>query len=599
MEGVIDYKNIHDMITATIKACPEKPAYRWILNDRGDTGSITWKDYYGEARRVAGALMKLGMKKGDRISILGFNSYRWVLCDAGILFSGGCTVGIYHSLLPEDCAYILNHSGTKLAFAEDEEQLKKLLAIKKNIPKVKKVVLMNGTYSGKGKSWVLSFDEFLGLGDGIKDEDLDKRISSIGPGDLASIVYTSGTSGTPKGVMITHDNLVFTSQLVSITMPIDEKDETILFLPLAHIFARVDVYATLISTITLTFCRSLEKVVEDIKIVRPHWFPSVPRVFEKIYIRIIDGVEQKGGVAKILFNWAMKIGYRRSDLILEGKPVPAWLRFRYGIASKLIFSKIHDALGGRVRFCVSGAAPLNRDVGRFFHAAGITILEGYGMTENSSFTNTTRLDRFRFGSVGFTPPGVKQKIAKNGEILYKGRNVMKGYYKTPKETAGAFTRDGWLRTGDRGYVDEDGFLIITGRLKDIIITSGGKNISPSRIENLLLTSRYINQLLVIGDRRNYLTALITLNRDTVSEFARANKIHFDDFDDLNKNEVVRNIIGREVDRANGKLASYETIKRFALVPEFTLEQGLVTPTMKLKRDEVQKRYSGEIESLYA
>ncbi len=598
MEEVINYRNAHDMIKVTIDACPEKAAYRWILNDRGDMESIAWRDYYDVARNVSRSLLKLGMKKGDRISILSFTSFRWVLCDAGILFMGGATVGIYHSLLPEDCEYIIKHSETKLVFAENEEQLKKLMAIKKNIPKVKKVVLMNGTYTGRGKSWVLSFEEFLKLGDSVKDSDLDKKMAAVKPSDLASIVYTSGTSGTPKGVMITHDNIIFTSQLVSITMPIEESDETLLFLPLAHIFARVDIYATLISRITLTFCRSLETVVEDIRFIKPHWFPSVPRVFEKIYIRIIDGVEQKGGIAKVLFNWAMKVGYRRSDLILAKKPVPRWLAFRYNLASKMIFSKIHDALGGRVRFCVSGAAPLNRDVGRFFHAAGITILEGYGMTENTSFTNTTSLDRFRFGSVGFTPPGVKQKVAQNGEILFKGRNVMKGYYKSPKETEQTLTKDGWLHTGDIGFIDDEGFLTITGRLKDIIITSGGKNIAPSRIENLLRTSRYINQVVIIGDQRNYLTALITLNPDTVSEFARSHNIHFDDFNELNRNEVVRNIINKEIEKANEKLASYETIKRFALVPEFTLEEGLITPTLKNKRNEIAERYKKEIESLY-
>ncbi len=598
MEGIIDYRNIHDMLRVTFDGAPEKDGYRWILDESGETASVTWRRFYGDARALAKALMKAGIRRGDRVAIMGFCSYRWVLCDVASVFIGGVTVGIYHSLLGEDCRYLINHSGAKIVFAEDEGQLAKLLSIRKKIPKVKRVVLMHGPIPAAGKGWVVSLDEFMAAGSGVKEKDLDARIQGVRRGDLASIVYTSGTTGVPRGAMITQDNIIFTAQLVKLCMPIRETDETFLFLPLPHIFARVDIYATIISNITLTFCRSIETVVDDLKIVRPHWFPSVPRVFEKVYIKINEGIEEKGGVARLLFNRAMKVGYRVSDLAMEKRPVPFLTGLRYRVYSKLIFKRIHDALGGRIRFCVSGAAPLNPAVARFFHAAGIIILEGYGMTENTSFTNAGAIDNFKFGSVGLPAPGVEQKIADDGEILFRGRNVMKGYYKMPGETKKVLKR-GWLHTGDLGYADPDGFLTITGRKKELIITSGGKNISPARIESILQTSALINQVCVLGDGRNYIAALVTLNPDTLKERARKQGITFRNVDELQNHPSVRILVEGEIVAANRKLASYESIKRFRVMPEFTIEDGLLTPTFKPKKSEIAKRYRREIEELYA
>ncbi len=598
MEGIIDYRNIHDMLRVTFEGSPGKDGYRWILDESGETASVTWRGFYGEARALAKALIKAGIRRGDRVAVMGFCSYRWVLCDISSVFIGGVTVGIYHSLLGEDCRYLINHSGAKIVFAEDAGQLAKLLSIRKKIPKVKRVVLMYGPIPAAGKGWVVSLDEFMAAGSGVKEKDLDARIKGVRRNDLASIVYTSGTTGVPRGAMITQDNIIFTAQLVKLCMPIRETDETFLFLPLPHIFARVDIYATIISNITLTFCRSIETVVDDLKIVRPHWFPSVPRVFEKVYIKINEGIEEKGGVARLLFNRAMKVGYRVSDLTMEKRPVPFLTGLRYRIYSKLIFKRIHDALGGRIRFCVSGAAPLNPAVARFFHAAGIIILEGYGMTENTSFTNAGAIDNFKFGSVGFPAPGVEQKIADDGEILFRGRNVMKGYYKMPGETKRALKR-GWLHTGDLGYEDPDGFLTITGRKKELIITSGGKNISPARIESILQTSALINQVCVLGDGRNFIAALVTLNPDTLKERARKQGIAFRNVDELQNHPAVRGLVEVEIAAANRKLASYESIKRFRVMPEFTIEDGLLTPTFKPKKSEIAKRYRREIEELYA
>ncbi len=597
MEKVIDHKNIYEMMVHTFRSFPDKDAYRWILDDTGNTGSVTWAGFHEEAKKVSRSLLHMGVEKGDRIAIAGYCSYRWALCDIGSVSIGAVTVGLYHSLRPEDCASLLDHSGAGIVFAEDPEQLEKLESIEKNVPNVKKIVLLSGSHDGTNDR-VITFDEFIGMAEKVSEDEFITRVDTVEPSDLASIVYTSGTTGEPRGAMITHDNFIFTCQLVKNYMPLEETDETVLFLPLPHVFARVDVYATLITGITLTFCRSLTTVVDDLKIARPHWFPSVPRVFEKVYIRINEGVRQKGGLALVLFNRAMKIGYRVSDLKLERKHVPLLLRLRYWLATKLIFSKIHQALGGRVRFCVSGAAPLNPAVARFFHAAGIIIIEGYGMTENTSFTNAGKIDDLKFGSVGYPAPGIEQEIADDGEILYRGRNVMKGYYKLPRETANVISTDGWLHTGDTGFLDSDGRLVITGRKKEIIITSGGKNISPARIESLFTTSQVINQVCVVGDGRQFVSALVTLNPDTVEEYARQEGIPFQSINDLIDRPEIIDLVDKEIQQANSRLASYESVKKFKILPEFTIDEKLITPTFKLKKNEIQKKYSDVIEEMY-
>jgi long-chain acyl-CoA synthetase len=598
MKGIINYKNIHDMVKVTIDKNPQKTAYRWILNDKGETDSVTWSEFYEQVRTVSRSLLKLGIKKGDRVSIISYTNYKWVICDAGTMTIGACTIGIYHSNTAKETEYIIRNSGSKILFVEDEKQLKKILSLKKRITSVQHVVVMDGSYKGPLKKWVLSFDDFLRLGAAVSDRNVSLAIKKVKPSDVATIVYTSGTTGIPKGAMITHDNIIFTSQSVKNCVPIDESDETFLFLPLAHIFARIDIYATIISNITLTFSRSMETVINDFKIVQPHWFPCVPRVFDKVYARVLAGVEKKGGLALFLFNKAFAIGYRYSDLVLQKKPIPFLLQKKYNLMSKVIFSKLHAALGGRVRFCVSGAAPLNPTVARFFHAAGITILEGYGMTENCSFTNVTTLDNLKFGTVGQPAPGVEQKIADDGEIVYRGRNVMKGYYKMPKETAAVLKKGRWLYTGDLGVVDSEGNLTITGRKKEIIITSGGKNIAPAPLENMITSSKYINQVCVIGDNRKYLTALITLDMDTIAEFANVNGISFADFGELTAHPGIIQLIDREMGTVNARLASFESIKYYTLVPEFTIDNGTATPTLKLKKNVIIDKFKKTIDAMY-
>jgi len=514
----------------------------------------------------------------------------------GITSIGAATVGIYQSNLAKDCRYIIDHSDGVVIFAENDIQLAKLNQIKADIPNVRKVVLFNG--DSKGDDWVLNFEDFLALGRDVTDEDYQKRVDQVTPDDTAGIVYTSGTTGIPKGAVLTHDNVTFTAQSVKMSTTIMDGDEVFLFLPLAHVFARTCTYASLLVGSATTFTRSMETIVEDIAAARPHWFASVPRIYEKIYSKIFSGAQAKGGAALKIFNWACDVGNQVSDCKLNRQPIPFGLNLKYSLATKLVFSKVQAALGGRVRWCISGAAPINPKIAKFFHAAGILVLEGLGMTENTSFTNLNRFDNYRFGWVGQPGPGIEQKINEDGEVLFRGRNVMKEYYKMPEETAATISADGWQKTGDLGEIDSENFLRITGRKKDLIITAGGKNIAPSAIEGVIATSKFINQVCVIGDKRKYLSAIVTVDAENIQTWAGEQGIAFNGIDDLLANEKVLRHVEAQVAEKNREFASFETIKKITLVPEFTIENGLLTPTLKVKKNVVIDQYRDKIDAMY-
>jgi len=590
-----DFKNFHEILTETVDRRGSNIAYKWFL-EAGQTDSVTWTEYYEQVKQVGKSLIALGVKKDDKVNILSYSSYRWVLSDMAMMCIGAVTVGIYQSLLPDDCKYIINHSDAVLIFAEDDIQLQKLFEIRKELPEIRKVVLFNGTCPED--DWVLSFEEFLGLGKDVPDKDFEKRVEAVTSQDAAAIVYTSGTTGVPKGAVLTHDNITFTTQSVGKSVRYYDDDHVFLFLPLAHVFARTCVNTALLSGCTLTFNRSMDTLADDLKAAQPHWFPGVPRIYEKVYSKVISGAETKGGLALKIFRWACDVGKQVSDCKLNNQPIPFLTDLKYKLATRLVFSKIQAALGGRVRWCISGAAPINPDIARFFHGAGILVLEGIGMTENTSFTNLNRFDNYRFGWVGPPGPGIEQKIAEDGEIMFRGRNVMKEYYKMPEETAETITEDGWQYTRDLGEIDSESFLKVTGRKKELIITAGGKKIPPSAIEGIVATSKYIAQICVIGDRRKYLTALVTLDPDNIAEYARKNGISFSSVDDLIGNEKITALIEEEVAEKNKTLASFETIKKVTIIPEFTIENGLLTPTLKIKKNVAMDRYQDKIDAMY-
>ena len=593
--GFVDFKNVYQMLDTTVQRQKDGEAFRTIHTPER-TSSVTWREFQAQVRRVGKSLIALGVGHGDKISILSYSCYNWVLTDIGTGSIGSVAVGIYHTNLAKDCRYIIDHSDSVIVFAQNLDQLAKLVEVRESIKKVRKVVLFEGSHAS---DWVLTYDQFLALGDSVGDKALDARIAAVGPQDVAAIVYTSGTTGIPKGAMITHDNMTFTCQSVQQCADCGPGDVELLFLPLAHVFARLTVLTAIVSGTSTAFARSIDTLVEDLKVARPHWFTSVPRVYEKVYNKVVSGAEAKGGAALKIFRWALKVGNQVSDCLLAKRPVPAGLKLRYAIATKLVFSKIHAALGGRVRWCISGAAPLNASIGKFFHASGVLILEGIGMTENTSFTNVNRPNNYRFGWVGPTGPGIEQRTAADGEVQYRGRNVMKGYYKMPDETRETLIEGGWQRTGDLGEIDAEGFLKITGRKKDIIITAGGKNVAPSAIEGVVATSKYILQVCVIGDRRAYLTALVTLDQDNVKAWATEQGITFATFAELQGHPKVKALIDAEVTRFNLEFASFEQVKKVAIVDEFTIANDLLTPTLKPKRAPIQERHKAAIEAMYA
>jgi long-chain acyl-CoA synthetase len=590
-----DYTNFHEMLTETIDKYGQDQAYRWF-DDEGNATSISWQEFYDQVKAVSKSLIALGVKRDDKVNILSYTCYRWVLTDVANMSMGVGTVGIYQSNLPADCDYIINHSDGILVFAENLVQLEKLIEIRKNIPNVKKVILFNG--EADGDDWVITYEQFLALGKDIDDSAFAERVEQVRADDMAGIVYTSGTTGVPKGVVLTHDNITFTTQSVQKSGDFYDGEEMLVFLPLAHVFARTCCYTAIKLGNRTSFARSIDTLVDDFSLASPHWFISVPRVFEKIHTKIIAGVEAKGGVIEKLFNWACEVGAEVSKCKVNKQPIPLSLGLKYSLATRLIFSKIHKSLGGNVKWCISGAAPLNPDIARFFHAAGILILEGVGMTENTSFSNVNRPDNFDFGVVGPPGVGISHKVDENGQVLYLGRNVMKEYYKMPEETADTFTEDGWLKTGDIGTIDANNVLKITDRIKDIIITAAGKNIAPSRIEGMLATSIYINQVCVVGDKKKYLSAVVTVDEINIRNYADKNQISYESMSDLIGHADIKALIDAEVEKKNSDLASFETIKKVTIVPEFTIENAMMTPTFKLKKKVIIRSYKDIIDTMY-
>jgi long-chain acyl-CoA synthetase len=548
-------------------------------------------------KRVGKALVALGMNKGDRVSIICQTRLEWVICDFGIVSGGGVTVGIYPSNLAADCGYIIDHSDSAIVFVENAEQLEKVRSIRDELPKLKRIVLIDG--AGDPDDGVLGWEEFLRLGDAVTDDEIRERGESLGPDDLAAIVYTSGTTGLPKGVMLTHKNLLFTCESAKECLVFEDHYCTLFFLPLAHVFARALAYLCMVKCVTVAFAESFTTIGDDLRAIRPHFIPSVPRVYEKVYDRIISNAQTAGGIKLKLFNWAVGVGAQESRLRQAGKPIPALLKLKHALADRLVLHKIKAALGGRLVWAASGAAPLNKTIAEFFDACGVTILEGIGMTENTSFTNVNRLHHNKFGTVGQPGPGIEQKLAEDGEILFRGPNVMKGYFKDPEGTAEAIDEDGWLHSGDIGEIDEEGFLKITDRKKDLIITAGGKNVAPQRIERIMRTSHYISQAVAFGDRKKFISALITLDPDAMGEWAAKHGMEAAGIETLAGNPEVHDLIRREVESRNRELASFETVKKFHILPrDLTIEDGEMTPSLKIKRNVVTERYGDEIEALY-
>jgi len=592
----MDYRSIPEMFQAVTATNADTIGYR--SKQDGAWVDTTWAECSVAVVDVGKGLIALGVEHGRSVAILGQTRLEWVLCDLGTVTIGAVTVGIYPSTLAEDCRYLLEHSESEVVFVENAEQLEKILEVRAALPALRHIVLYDGP--SDPAHGVLAWDEFLQHGRDVGDEQYAARGQAVQPDDMASIVYTSGTTGLPKGVMISHDNLLFTCDSVRQCLDFSSDKCTLLFLPLAHVFARLIAYVSLASGITVAFAESFATVGENLKEIRPHFIPSVPRVYEKVYDKIITNAETAGGIKLKLFNWAVGVGMQESTLRQARQSLPALLKMKHALARKLVLHKIQDALGGRLEWAISGAAPLNKTIAEFFDACGVTILEGIGMTENTSFTSVNRADNNKFGTVGLVGPDIEQRVAQDGEVLYRGRNVMKGYFKDPEATAEAIDDEAWLHSGDIGEIDADGFLKITDRKKDLIVTAGGKNVAPQRIERIMRTSHFIAQVVAYGDKKKFISALVTLDPEAIAEWAAQNEMEQASVEQLSGHPEVRALIQNEVDDRNGQLASFESVRKFHILPrDLTIEDGEMTPSLKIRRKVVVERYTAELEALYA
>jgi long-chain acyl-CoA synthetase len=588
-------QSVPQLLAQRIEATPDGTAF---MRKQGQSWQdISWHQYGELVSRVSSSLLALDLKAGTRVCILSETRLEWVTCDSAIMNCGCVTVGVYPSNLPPECAFVINHSDTEVLFLENETQLNKIREIRNELPTVRKIIIFDGPTDAT--AGILSWNDFLALGETVTDTAVQARRDAIRPDDLASLVYTSGTTGTSKGVMLSHRNLVFTSESTRKALPMEPGWVTLLFLPLAHVFARLFALVSMDVGATVAFAEDAESVPKNMQEVRPHFFAAVPRVYEKFQAKVLAKITAGSILKRALFNRALQIGRQVSEYQQQGTEVPGILRMRHRLYDALVLSKIRDALGGRVVFAISGAAPLNQEIAEFHQACGITILEGIGMTENTSFSNVNRIDANKFGTVGPTGEGIEMRLASDGEVMFRGDNVMLGYYKDPTATANALRDDGWLLSGDIGEIDEDGYLKITDRKKDLIVTAGGKNIAPQRIERIIRTSPFIANILAYGDKRKYVSALITLDAETISEWAVQKGLGVLGLPELAAHPRVHELIRSELDARNEQLASFESVKKFHLLPhDFTIEAGELTPTLKLKRKVVIEKYWDALEALY-
>lgn len=565
---------------------------------------ISWNQYRENVRAVGMGLVALGLEKGGCAAIISENNPEWLFCDIAIQCIGAVTVGIYPTNSADEVSYIINHSGSRVFFVEDEEQLDKVLLTRKDLPMLEKVIV----YDMEGlrdfhDPMVMSFEDFMTFGRAEVDKDpgrFDALWPQVKPEDIALMVYTSGTTGPPKGAMLSHRNVIWTNQALGDANPIYETDEILSFLPLCHIAERnMTTFSSLTYGQVINFAENLETVPEDIREVAPHVFFAVPRIWEKFYSGIILRMKDATWLEKIVFRWAIKVGEAVSDHRLNHRPVPLVLKIKNVLANFLAFRNLKHSLGlERGRFVFSGGAPIAPDILKFFHAMGIPIREVYGQTEDTGPTTIHQGNDIKLGTVGKPIPGIEVRIAEDGEILVRGPNVFQGYYKDPELTR-EYIVDGWLHSGDVGRFDDEGNLVITDRKKDIIITAGGKNVTPSYIENKLKFSPYITDAVVIGDRRKYLTALIMIDDENVTQYAQDQRIPFTTYKSLCHNKEIVELIQKEVNEVNKTLAQVETIKKFRLIDiKLTSDDEELTATMKLKRKYVSERFKDLIEGMY-
>jgi long-chain acyl-CoA synthetase len=544
--------------------------------------------------RLSLGLMALGVEKGDKVSILSNTRPEWSYFDFAALAAGATVVPIYQTNSPEECRYVLENSDAKVVIVEDSEQLDKIREVRDACPMLEHVILIAGSSED-----TISTDQLIERGAGLDTSDWEARWSSVTPEDICTFIYTSGTTGPPKGCVISHGNYRAMIDMALSQSVLEAGRVTYLYLPLAHSFALlIELLSFEVGGVLAYWERDPLKILPNLAEVRPHYFPSVPRIFEKIYTAATSKAEKAGGLQKLIFDWAVGVGRKMRELERQGRTPWPPLRLQHQIADRLVLSHIRGLFGGRIIEAVTGAAPINPEILRFFDAAGVLVVEGWGLTETSTAATISTAEEFKFGTIGKPFPGCEVKIADDGEILVRGPNVFQGYYKNEEATRETLV-DGWLHTGDLGEIDPDGFIKITGRKKDIIITAGGKNITPANIEAEIKQHPLVSQCVLIGDRRPFLTALVTLDPEEAAKFGAEHGLS-EDPEALASHSEVQRTIEEHVERINQKFARVEQVKKFEILPhDLSQEGGELTPTMKVKRAVVAKKYEPQIEALYS
>jgi long-chain acyl-CoA synthetase len=591
-------KTVAELFFSRVAATPDREAFSRPKSD-GTWEWLTWKEVADRVTAIAGGLRALGIVNEDRCAIASGTRLEWILIDLGVLCAGAATTTIYPSSTADESAFILADSASKIAFAENAEQLAKIVEKRSELPSLRHVIAIDRVL--RSDDFVLTLDELEKKGrewNAAHEGELARNARSLSPSSLATLIYTSGTTGVPKGVELTHDNWIYEGEGIQALGILKEDDLQFLWLPLAHSFGKVLEVAQLEIGFATAVDGRVDKIVENLGTVRPTFVAAVPRIFEKVHSRIVSGVQEEGGLKLRIFEWAFGVGHRYSAAVQRGEAPGAWLSMQRAIADRLVFSKIRARFGGRLKFFVSGSAPLARDLAEFFHAAGILILEGYGLTESSAASFVNLPERYRFGTVGPALPGTEVKIAGDGEVLIRGRGIMRGYHGLPDATAEALD-DRWLKTGDIGEI-EDGFLKITDRKKDLIKTAGGKYVAPQMIEGKIKAAcPYVSQVVVHGDRRKYVSALVSFDPDALAKWGEQSGLS-GDYAALAARPEAHALLEPYIARVNATLPSYATVKKFAVLPaDLTLEEGDLTSSLKVKRKAVEKKYAALLDRLYA
>jgi long-chain acyl-CoA synthetase len=594
------FRSLAELFLHRVSSTPDREAFR--TPDGSGWQRVSWQKVGESVRAIACGLRALGLRPEERCAILSSTRLDWILADLAIVCAAGATTTIYPSNTADECAFVVEDSGAAFVIAEDAKQLEKLRQHRARLRTVRKVIVIDGPGDG---DWVVTLAEVSERGraaDAANPAEYEQVARAVEKTHLATLIYTSGTTGRPRGVELIHDCWLYEAEAIEALGLVGPDDLQYLWLPLSHSFGKVLETTQLRLGFASAVDGRLERLVDNLPVVRPTFVAAVPRVFEKVHNKVVAGVEEKGGAALRIFHWAERVGARYSAALRSGQEPGGLLALQYRIADRLVFSKLRNRFGGQLRFFFSGAAPLSREIAEFFHAAGILICEGYGLTESSAATFCNRPQKFKLGTVGLPLPGTEVKIAaSDGEILVRGRGVMRGYHGLAAETAEVLDADRWLHTGDIGELDADGFLRITDRKKDLIKTAGGKYVAPQMIEGRLKAAcPYVSQAVVHGNGRNYCTALLSLDADTVRAWAATRGLGGLEWAQLVAHDEVRKLVQTGVDEVNNGLASYETIKKFALLPQdLSQDAGELTASLKVKRKVVEEHYRPLLDGMYA